>query len=379
MGTRLIMGLTVTALTVTACGGGGEDGLASGDGYSVLGALAELPPAEDDSFVVQTADLTAATELAGLERPEEPDAAAVAGWMNPLTGLAISVEEDEWAPLFAPPPVVTFSQGPQQVEEFDELAGWSLVDVDSYVEYSTQPNAFTVLSGEFDEATLKHLPEAAEGVRTVGEGEDLRIDPTAGSAVSTIGQPVRMAAEDGRLAVSGHTPLVERWLGDPEETLADHEGLAALAEALDEADVVSAMLSVGGASSLREGHPLTESRAPDAETVLDQLEARLDYLPDQAFDAVGVGWTARDGEPVIVVAYHFGDEAAAEASVEPLEAVFTEGESLQTGRPLAELFEVEQIAADGPVVVATLHAADPRTPHQIPSMIMSRDVPFLHQ
>ena len=371
--------LVAVGLLATACGGGDGAGLGVGEEYTVLGALAELPPAQDDTFQVQTADLTAATELAGLERPQEPDPAAVGPWISPLTGLAISVEDEEFAPVFMPPPTVAYGPGLQLIAEFDELAGWSLVDVDSYVEYSTPPHSFTVLSGEFDDTTLEHLPEAGDGVRTVGEGEDLHTDLTAISAVSRIGQPVRMGQEDGLLAVSGRTDPVQDWLGDPEETLADHEGLAALAGALDEAEVVSAMLSVGGSSTLREGHPLTESVAPDAETALDQLEERLDYLPEHAFDAVGIGWAALEGEPVMVVAYHFGDAEAAEASVEPLETVFTEGESTQTGRPLATLFEVDEIAADGPVVVATLHAADPRAPHSLPSLLMARDLPFLTQ
>lgn len=367
------------AVVISACSssGGGDAGLGAGEGYTVLGALAELPPAPDEVFLVQTADLIAATELAGLERPEELDPATAVDWLNPLTGLPLA-EGEQWAPVFVPPPTVTHEAGVHLITEFDDLAGWSVLDVDSYAEYGTAPHTFSVLAGEFDETTLEHLPEVGDGVRTVGEGEDLWADVTAASAVSRIGQPVRMAHHEGLLAVAPHTDRVQEWLGDPEETLAEDEGLAAVAGALDEAEVVSAMLSVGGAHTLQ-GGPLAESSAPDAESVLAQLEDRMDYLPEAAFDIVGIGWTARDGEPVMVLAYHFGTQSSAEASVDQLDAVFTEGQTVQDGLPLAELFEVEEITAHGPVVVVTLQAAHPRAPHQLPTMLMARDLPFLHQ
>lgn len=370
--------LVGAALVVSACSSsGGDAGLGTGEDYTVLGALAELPPAPDEAFLVQTADLTAATQLTGLERPEAPDPATAAAWLHPLTGLPLA-EGEQWTPVFVPPPTITHEAGVQQITEFDELAGWSVLDIDSYVEYGTPPHTFSVLAGEFDETTLEHLPEVSDGVRTVGEGEDLWADVTAASAVSRIGQPVRMAQDEGLLAVAPHSDRVRDWLGDPQETLADDERLAAVAGALDETEVVSAVLSAGASHTL-EGGPLAESSAPDTEDVLAQLEQQMGDLPDEAFDVVGIGWAARDGEPVMVLAYHFGTQESAEASVEQLHTVFTEGATLQGGVALAELFEVEEITAQGSVVVATLHAAHPRAPHQLTTMLMSRDLPFLHQ
>lgn len=373
MHARTVVGLAVTALAVTACSSGGaSDGLGAGEDYSVQGALAELPPGPSGEFLVQTADLTAATELAGLERPTELDAGATAGWIGPLTGAPLP-GGTEWAPVFAPVLQSVDVTMTSLIEEFDEQAGWSLIDVDSFAELSAAPRTFAVISGDFEETALEHLPEVADGVRTVGEGEDRAANMSEPSALNRIGQPVRMAQVDGKIAVSPDTDPVQDWLGETEESLADHPGLSALAEALDEQDVVSAMLSTGGDYSA-----IASVAANLPEQSREAMLERMSALPEQQFSAVAAGWTVEDDEPLMVLAYYFGGEETAESAVESVETMLTEGVTTG-GRPVSDFFEGAEVTADGPVVTATLRPANAQAPHQLPRMLMLRDVPFLHQ
>lgn len=73
-----VAGLLVTGLLVTGCSGGPPaDGLRSGEEFSVLGALREVPRPEDDSLmVVQVGDLATAITDSGLERDGALDGSA---------------------------------------------------------------------------------------------------------------------------------------------------------------------------------------------------------------------------------------------------------------------------------------------------------------
>ena len=134
--------------------------LSSGDDYTVLGALAELPVSTDtDGLMVQTGDLVAATELAGLERPSEPDIDAVASWIFPLTGLP---REDEFAPLFVPLGQVFNYQYLRDIAEFDTALGWSLVDANAFVEHATLSTTSRP-SGPVPGATHEQLPPGSNG------------------------------------------------------------------------------------------------------------------------------------------------------------------------------------------------------------------------
>lgn len=318
---HVLVAVASASLLLAACGdagsesAGGGDGLGVGDDYTVLGALAELPPAPVSSFMVLTGDLTTAGELAGLERPDELDVAAVGAWLGPLTGGP----SDDPVPVMVPGPEA-LSQSSSQYEDVHELAGWTLLDVDSFVEFSTHPHVFTVVTGDFADDTLDHLPEVAEGVRTVGEGEDGLVNFDQISAVSRTGQPVRMALGEGKLALGGDTRVVQSWVTGVGQTLADDESLARLA--------------------------------------VDRVQG---------------------DEPRIVLAYHHFSADSAEASVDQLETLFAEGETVRGGFALADLMEVVEISAEGRVVTAVLRPVEPGTPRTVVNLLMNQDVPFIHQ
>lgn len=368
---HVLVAVASASLLLAACGdagsesAGGGDGLGVGDDYTVLGALAELPPAPVSSFMVLTGDLTTAGELAGLERPDELDVAAVGAWLGPLTGGP----SDDPVPVMVPGPEA-LSQSSSQYEDVHELAGWTLLDVDSFVEFSTHPHVFTVVTGDFADDTLDHLPEVAEGVRTVGEGEDGLVNFDQISAVSRTGQPVRMALGEGKLALGGDTRVVQSWVTGVGQTLADDESLARLAVALDSVDVVSAMLvtkQLGGFAHF----PMPSH---------DDLEIPdLEFLPEHPFSAVALGWAVEGDEPRIVLAYHHFSADSAEASVDQLETLFAEGETVRGGFALADLMEVVEISAEGRVVTAVLRPVEPGTPRTVVNLLMNQDVPFIHQ
>lgn len=352
----------------------GSSRLGTGDAYSVEGALAVLPAPEPDEFEVRTADLATASELSGLDRPTRPDPDEVRPWAATLTGQPVDDpgegEDPEYGPVHVALPEMTNPQGLQRITEFDELSGWSLIDVDAYAETVTAPpDQAAVLTGNFDSSTLADLPTVKGPVRTAGEGRDNDHDPAKSSAVSPTGQPIRMAEKDGQLLVSPATDIASAWLDGPDQSMADHPAAGALAKALDDSDVVSAQINVG--SDFRD--------APSSLPGEDAARARTQSvdLPAHPFDAVGLGWSAKGGKPVIVVAYHFEDESAATKSVRPLKKVFEEGEDMH-GEALSTDLAVSDISSDGPVVTATLSAQRPNAQHTIIKRLTSRDLPFAH-
>lgn len=356
-------GLMLAVLSSSACGvldRGADRGPSTGEDYTVLGALAQLPPHEGDaSYEVRTADLVSATEIVGATRPEEPEAQAYVDWIRPLTGLSDPGEEPP--PLLVAPPEDLIRSS--KVDEFDTIAGWSIIDVDSFAHMEGGADTFTAMTGDFDDSTLDHLPEVGDsGVRTVGQGEDHDTDLSKMSPVSLDGQPVRMAQDGDHLAMSGSTPAIRGWLEGRDTTLADDPTVAALARPLDDADVVSAVFKVGD-----DNHVFDLPISDDPRLLTGKL-------PEHAFDAVALGWAVEDGKSTMVAAYHFPSESAATESVAPLEEVYANAKN-KDGVALSDLVTVDEITSEGRVVIASLNAADPKAPTTI---FPSGDVPFVH-
>jgi hypothetical protein len=369
----VIVLLTIGSV-VAACGdsGGGESRLSSGDGYSVKGALAELPAgAHDDGSLISTGDLAAATELLGLDRPEQADGESVVRWLGPLT--TTSGEDGRFGPLFVPLGEVFNVQRLNEVAAYDEALGWSVIDVDAFVEYSAPPNLFAVVAGDLDDATLSSdLDEVSEGVVTYGDGDDLEQNLEAPNPVDPLGRPIRLAQDGDRIAASFSTPMVEEWVAGADETLADDEALASVAEALDEADVVAAVLTAaqGGIDPLVGG----ELSPEQLEAVMAQVE---EQVPPAPFDVVGIGWGADEGEAAIEVAYHFSSADDASEAVGSFERLYGEGTSLVTNEPISDQLTLDDVTADGEVVAVSLTLPDDSRPQVIYDMLFRRDLPFI--
>lgn len=364
---------TTSAPPATVDDTNAPDRLMSGDGYSVEGALSELP-AElvGDAPVIWSADLAAISTAAGIDRPSEADPEAVRDWLLPLTG--IPTDDTPVAPIFVPLADVFQPNSLAMVDEIQAELGWSIVDADAFVEVTEPPHRFSVITGAFDSNPLNpELPEVAPAVVTAGEGDDLATLLDARTAARPLGRPLRMAYDGDRIAASLSTPSVERWLAGTYETVADDAAISAVARALDDADVLAALIAQGGSVADSMGMPVSEAQ-------LEQIMTELsDVLPDP-FGVAGVGWALDDsGAGTITVAYHFGTAEVAEANRDRVDTSYTEASSLMTREPISERLTLDRVDVAGPVVIATLHPVEPvaaRFPFQA---LFNRDIPFVYR
>src|SRR5690606_37906939 len=132
-------------LGAAACGDDGGGGGSGGGGSlaTFRDALAAVP-ADDlaEGALITWADLDAATDAAGLERPEAGDGEALVDWLLALTG-----EEDSVVMVpFADTLQIQSING--RAAEFEAELGWTVADVDAFVELSAPPARFFVGAGD---------------------------------------------------------------------------------------------------------------------------------------------------------------------------------------------------------------------------------------
>lgn len=350
--------------------------------FSVVAALAELP-AElvDEAPLVTMGDVTAVTEAAGLTVPDPTSEDFVEDyihWLLAITGTSTTPPADG-DPQFAPAMVVPpdeFSLLASMAEELDAAVGFTFADVEWFADVGLPPSGFSVFGGSFDESTLSpDLAPVVDGVVTLGEGEDLSLDPEATSPLSRIGQPQRLAYSNGRIAVSPETALVSTWLAGTDAAADIDDDLVAVATALDEAGVMSAALGELG--------DLDDALGPNATP--EQREAVIAALGDAVLgegfdDAVGIGWRPVDGEPVMTIVYVLDDDATdddAAAAVDNVRQLFDEGTSIQTRSPLTDYLSLDEVGTDGSTVVATVRPGPEGIPMTLLRMLTIADLPFV--
>lgn len=375
---HVALALVAGAVLVAPAAGlaGGDDRLSAGTDYTVAGALAEIPAPSADSFLITTADVSAASELDGLERPRDFDEETFASWRLPITGLALS-EPGETPVEFAPVPVVLpdllFLQQGAKLAEIDDTVGWTVADVDSFVSADAPPDHFLVAAGDFDDTTLAAgLDDRGGGVVSLGDGDDFAVARSA-NLLNQVGVAQRMAVSDGRIAVSPSTEQVRDWLASDTDPASDVPELAEIAGVLDAADTVSAVMA--------RLDPLDLAEILGPRATPDQVEAIRDRLGETVMstpvDTVGIGWNADDsGSATITVAYHVTDEADVDAAATAVEAVYRDGTSFLTGEPISDLVVVDDVTMTGSTVVVMLHPADGRSPISIFDMLTAHDLPF---
>ncbi|MEO1062146.1 MAG: hypothetical protein AAFZ07_12055 [Actinomycetota bacterium] len=361
---RLIVAAIAAVLVAASCGG--DDGGASSDGGLVVASLAEVPSAvlddTDELVQIHLADLDAASEVADLDRPTLDDGEDAFGdWFGALSGLRD-------APVFVPR--LELHEGELFGESgavVDEL-GWSILEVERFVEVSSPPVRFTVVRGE-GVAPAEGLVEVADGVLAIGEGEDLEIGVEARTAARPLGRPLRLRADADAVAVSLTTDPVTAWRGD-QPTLADSALFADAARALDEVEVVAAALVQGAA------RPVASSAIGIADP--DELRELLGASAIGArFPVVGLGWYAVDGAAMVRVVYVFTDEGTAEAQAPIIEALFADGTSIVNGVPMSDLVELRSVDAEGSLVVVDVGLPDGRPPSTVLSMLQQGEIVFL--
>lgn len=360
-----LVGWTLGCLAVAACSSPTESPEATGVGFSVVGALTDLPASSvdgQDPIQIVTANLVQIGETEGLTRPTDAaDADAIREWIGPLTGTG---RYQEPAGVYVPLPEL-FAQQFLDTAAFDDELGFDITDVRGFVEVSQPPRRLTVLALDEGEA-----PSPADGqgdVIDIGDGEDYERSPDEATSVRPLGRPLRLGVRDDFVAVGLDTDAVRDWLTDEPDPLADIAELGDVAVGLDDAGVVSAVLA-------RDDFTVA---APAGALSSPEVTAELlgDIEGIEPFHAVGIGWTETDAQAVVV--YRFADEDAAAASVEGLKASY-DANSAVIGGPIPDLLDVIDLEADGQTVTATVQFTADTAPLTLYRMLLQRDVPFMH-
>lgn len=222
--------------------------------------------------------------------------------------------------------------------DFRRTFGWSLPDVDAFV--TAMPPHPVTMKGRFDEAALTAAlgPPTSGGWASGGSG---KLDIERATPANPTGQSVRIALA-GDVLVHGlddaSTSAAVRAANGQGPTLADDTTLAALAAALDDADVYGALLVRRSSFTPRPGR---SSAAPSSAS----LPAR--------FTGIASGGAADGSGPVHVLVWSHMDGAAATKNAGAVEKLLADGTS-DTGKAYAELFDVVEVKTAGSTVTARL-------------------------
>lgn len=346
----------VTAALVAplaACSGWDSDGVntpTEADAGLITSLLAELP--DDPQWQrVSAADLSGAVEAAGLEMTEGDQqwlGVVVAGL--PLEDVRETApEERTGAPaLVALPQLlhIGFQRGTGE-----ETIGWSMLAIEQVAFQAggqTGIEEFAVVSGTFPEDALSGtLTDSGDGVWTLGEGEDMEMNPGGDSRVlDQIGRPVRMAQDGDQIALGVRTDAVRDWAAEGDgSSAAERPELAEPAAALDEAGALSAYFirpqpfdPVGRALGPRSS---PEEIAQFHATWQEQLVA-------EPFSTIALGF---DAEGTATIAYRFDTADAASSAAPTIEALFA-GTTFDH-RDLSDFVTVESVQAQDNLVLVT--------------------------
>lgn len=347
--TCLSAALPLVLLVGAACSGDDdavEAGEGTGEGRGLLatiaGALDTLPDSGEPGERILWGDFEEAAQLVGIERrPTRPRDDDAPPYIRAVTGGYGGYGEDgEPTPVALVPPEVVHAELADELMAFDDDVGWTLLDVDRFVERTTRPGVISVLQGGFDDEDMNAaLGQPVEGVWVAGAAEDHAEDPNAATTARPRGESQWLARDGDYLTITraeSDSAAVRRSLagvaGTP--TFADDEGLAGVAEALDAQSPYGAVLERPG--------PAAGSRA-----------VAPSCLPSPT-TAVGTG-IADDGGRVFLVALAHATPEEATATADAFPAIVSGGAST-TGVPLGELVTLDSVATtgDGRVVVARL-------------------------
>jgi hypothetical protein len=353
------------ALIAGACsdgddsGGSGQSGGSGGSGASgegletIAGALAAVPESREESETVLWGDMARAAELAGLERPDDPgDTDAVVDYVQSLTTGRI--DADTTSPVLVLPPEAAGVDRVNELDAFADEVGWSILDVDRFIERQTEPDVVTVLEGGFQESAMSEaLGEPSDGLWVAGHRDagEFEIDIADRTVARPLGESLWLGLDGNRLAVARSRDSAEAARGNGSEaaTLADDEAFAALGAALDAEDPYAAMLVRPGLAI----DPVDMRATPE------QADALCDVALPEATTGVATGLADDDG-PVYLVALAHDSSAAAAANAEAFEDVVASGTSAATREPWSDMVTLDgvEVTGDDRVVVARLRPTE---------------------
>lgn len=348
----------VIAAVILLAGGCSAGPIGSGD-FSVESHVAELPAGEEPALL-SVGDLQAGTQAAGLEPPADGASGEAASWLFELTA-------GTEAGVFLPAPSVLMQSLGQ--DGADEL-GWDLTQVQTFAHHARAPQNTIMVTGDFDADTLPaDLEDLGDGVRSAGSGPDQEVSLTEATAVRPTGAPLRLAVADGTIMVDAHEQTVRDWVqGGDRQTFAEDEEVTALAAALDDHDVYAATIAT-------QTGPLQAPGGGGAAQLAELRSEWEQWAVAEPFSVAGAGWAMAEDEPVVLAAYHFGDAESAERGAAQVQRLWEDGRTTR-GQELAQMFTVQEVDQDGPVVVLTLHLGEEGLPQHVHHMFGEQEVTF---
>ena len=323
--------ITVTALSLAACGGGTET-----SGFLEL--LEVIPDNAQTRGWVQVNDYQRFRETFDIQipGPEAGEEALMDYLLRPID-----------MPQFFGPFISGYGQFAPQALERRRYLGFDLRDVHRSAEAGVPPNVLEVVQGDFDpNKTALALAACAEceapeeterrGTKFYSWGEDLVVDVQkilAPPAFDRLGRGGRIAVLDEyvfrTLETGGMEALIDARRGD-RSSLAGVDDFRALAAGLDEQNAYSGLLTDMTQSfdetlrDILDGADITFSREEQARQRATLEEEPL-LRPYEAF-ATGAGRDNR-GQYMVVVLVHSSDRAA-QQNVELLRRRIEESQSL---------------------------------------------------
>lgn len=346
--------LVLALVAPLACAGEDDDLGGAGAQGSVSQLLALVPDTDGTRRQVVYGSLARVRAEAGIDEPSgdpgdyvgELMRAAGTGWVvaEPFRSNALSITPEE--------------------------VGFDLTAVDASIEAGTPPDQLAVFTGRFDPAEIDDAltsfePFAADvevgehaGVATYRFGAEGEIDVANRSGTRPLGESLRLGVGEATVWWARTDDGLERALeaaaGDG-DSLADDEGFAATASALDELKAYTAVFTAdaGAYDGTDVAGSLGRGLTPE------QVEAIEEQLGDAGgaglvrWDVAALGETLADGRPGLAIVLGHDDEGSATDNVERLETVLREGQSLATRRPWSDLCADPDVRRDGTVVIAT--------------------------
>ena len=328
--------LGVGLFGATACGDDGGAGSASRDtDRPVATMLAALPDTDALAVTVIVNDLAGAREVEGIDPDDADDEDEVVDDLLEIAQRSESVR--------ITPSEFSGSQSPE-VDAWEDELGVTVAQVDRDVTAGFPPDHVQVVDGRFDPDAVADAVEGdddwndaldedeVDGVTVYSWLDDEEIEPERATPTRRIGESARLALlADDRLAWARTDDAIEEVI-TAETTLADREDLGEVATVLDEAEVVTALLSAAA--------------DPGDDSPVDDHEA---YGVGEAVD--------EDGDPQLVIALWHETEDEAEDAVADLEDLADS--DLALGPLQWKEVDVERIEQDGRIALVVVGIEQP--------------------
>lgn len=322
------MALLVPACGSETAGSAAPDAAEPATGDSIAAMLALLPPMEPRELgIVSVSRWHAAAEAYGVEVP--PAGAPTDEILDYLT--ALTTEDGGVAEASDLMALRTAASAP-----VEDQFGFGLQQIAADIAAGSPPERLHAARGDFDPEAITEATRSGpvgedveevdvDGVPVLRWREDFDTDFEQVHALSPVGGAGRLGLpDDSTLLYAGYDDGIEGLVDAVQggASLADDEHLAAVAGALDAADVLSAQLTY---------------RPEDS---------------DLTYEAVGIGIAEDDGGRV-VLAYSTGSPSEAQTLASAVAELVTSGETVAGNRPWSDLLGDPQIGTDGSLVTAT--------------------------